>query len=222
MQKAIIRKKPKIFLNVYKYQKTKKDSIKLVKILNNIGTIYLDKNADSSLHYYQKAQLITDKLQNNTLTVYIYTNLARAYKAKKDKKNADLYFEKAFSLVESNIDNSLKSFVYESLSEYNMEENKFDDAIANAKKAFEFNKDKPFGFSNMRLNKMLYVAYLKKADYKNAVYYFQEYNKISDSINIEQKAVNLERIRLEQDYKVRSQIRTLVEEKLGLNIMLSD
>lgn len=203
----------KFFLNVYKYQKTKKDSIKLVKILNNIGTIYLDKNADSSLHYYQKAQLITDKLRNNTLTVYIYTNLARAYKAKKDKKNADLYFEKAFSLVESNIDNSLKSFVYESLSEYNMEENKFDAAIANAKKAFEFNKDKPFGFSNMRLNKMLYVAYLKKADYKNAVYYFQEYNKISDSINIEQKAVNLERIRLEQDYKVRSQIRTLVEEK---------
>lgn len=203
----------KFFSHVYKYQKAKNDSTKLVKILNNIGTIYLEKNADSSLHYYQKAHLITEKLKNNTLTVYIYTNLARTYAKKKDKKNAELYFEKAFSLVNSNIDNSLKSFVYESLSQYNLEENKYDAAIVNAKKAFEFNKDKPFGFSNMRLNKMLYEAYLNMGDYKNAVYYFQEYNKISDSINIEQKAVNLERIRLEQDYKVRSQIRTLVEEK---------
>lgn len=63
------------------------------------------------------------------------------------------------------------------------------------------------------MNKILYEVYLTKQDYKNAVYYFQQYSTISDSINIGQKAVNLERIRLEQDYKVRSKIRTLVEEK---------
>ncbi|MEL1253627.1 hypothetical protein AAEO57_07570 [Flavobacterium sp. DGU38] len=203
----------KYFLNVYRYQNSKKDSDKLVKILNNIGTIYLHKNIDSSLYYFKKADLIAKTLKDNKLKIYVYTNLARAYILKKDSKNADSYFEKAFSLIDTITDNSLKVFVYESFSEYKLEKNHLDHAITNAEKALEFNKDKLFGFSGMRLNKILYEAYLRKEDYKKAVHYFQKYNQISDSINIEQKAVNLERIRLEQDYKVRSQIRTLVEEK---------
>lgn len=201
------------FLNVYHYQKSKKESDKLVKILNNIGTIYLSKKLDSSLYYYNKADAIAKTLKDKTLKVYVYTNLARAYGLKKDNKNAGLYFEKAFSITDSSIDNSLKAFTYESFSEYNFQEKKLDDAILNAKIALELSKDNEFGFAGLRLNKTLYQAYLSKEDYKNAVHYFEKYNAISDSINIEQKAVNLERIRLEQDYKVRSQIRTLVEEK---------
>ncbi|WP_431241384.1 tetratricopeptide repeat protein [Flavobacterium sp. P21] len=201
------------FAHVYKYQKAKNDPVKLAKILNNIGTIYLDKNPDSSLYYYQKAHLLTNKLNDNKLSVYVYTNLARAYAFKKDKKNADLNFKKAFDLLNFSKDNSLKAFVHESFSEYNLQENNLENAILNAKQALELNKDKSFGFSAMRLNKMLYHAYLSKQDYKNAVYYFEQYSKISDSINIEQKAVNLERIRLEQDYKVRNKIRTLEEEQ---------
>lgn len=203
----------KYFLNVYRYQKSKNQPEKLVKILNNIGTAYLGKSLDSSLHYYHKADAIAKKLKNNTLTVYVYTNLARAYSLKRDKKNADLYFEKAFLLIDTPIDDSLKAFVFETFSEYNLQEKKLDKVILNAKKSLEYSQGNLFGFSSMRLNKMLYEAYLKMGDYKNAVYYFQQFNKISDSINIEQKAVNLERIKLEQDYKVRSQIRTLVEEK---------
>ncbi|MBZ4037556.1 tetratricopeptide repeat protein [Flavobacterium sp. 17A] len=203
----------KFFLHVYQDQKVKKDSTKLVKILNNIGTIYLDKKPDSSLYYYQKAYSITKALKDNNLTVYIYTNLARAYFLKNSKEKTRLYFEKAFELLDSVSDNSIKSFVHEAFVEYNLAENKLDSAITHAQLALELNKDKLFGFSSMRLNKMLYEAYLKKQDYKNAVYYFEQYNKISDSINIEQKAVNLERIRLEQDYKVKNKIRTLEEEK---------
>jgi len=203
----------KYFLNVYKYQKSRKDPTKLVKILNNIGTIYLDKNADSSLYYYQKAHRFSKILNDKTLTVYIFTNMARAYASKKDKQNADLYFEKAFSLFNSSIDNPLQAFVYESFSEYNLEQHKLEPAIVYAKKALELTKENAISFSGLKLNKILYEVYLTKQDYKNAVYYFQQYSTISDSINIGQKAVNLERIRLEQDYKVRSKIRTLVEEK---------
>lgn len=201
------------FLSVYKYQKAKKNEVELVKILNNIGTLYLQKNPDSSLHYYQKANLLISRLKDDKFTVYIYTNLARAYFLKKDKIKTAFYFEKALRLTDSISDNSLKSFVNESYAEYNLAENKFESTIAHAKLALELNKDKLFGFSSMRLNKMLYEAYLKKLDYKNAVHYFQQYNKISDSINVEQKAVNLERIKLEQDYKVKNKIRTLEEEK---------
>lgn len=201
------------FLNVYHYQKAKKESDKLVKILNNIGTIYLGKNADSSLYYFHKADYIAKTLKINTLTAYVYTNLARAYASKKDNKNADIYFEKAFSLLNTPIENSLKAFIHESFSLYKLENKKLEDAIANAKQALELSKENVFSFSGLRLNKILYEAYLEKQDYKNAVFYFQKYNTISDSINVEQKAVNLERIRLEQDFKVRTQIRSLEEEK---------
>lgn len=201
------------FLNVYHYQKAKKESDKLVKILNNIGTIYLGKNVDSSLYYFHKADYIARALKNNTLTAYVYTNLARAYSSKKDNKNADIYFEKAFSLLNTPIENSLKAFILESFSAYKLEEKNLDAAIANAKQALELSKDNVFGFSGLKLNKILYEAYLEKQDYKSAVFYFQKYSAISDSINIEQKAVNLERIKLEQDYKVRTQMRSLEEEK---------
>lgn len=201
------------FLNVYHYQKSKNDSVKLVKILNNIGTIYLEKNADSSLHYYHKAHLINATLKDNALKIYVCTNLARAYALKNDKKNTEYYFDQAFSLVDKPADNLVKAFVYESFSQYKLKEKNYDAVIINAKKALELSKQNVYSFSGLNLNKMLYEVYISKEDYKNAVYYFQKFNAINDSINVEEKAVNLERIKLEQDYKVRTQIKTLLEQK---------
>lgn len=201
------------FLNVYRYQKSKNDPVKLVKILNNIGTIYLDKNVDSSLYYYQKAHLINKTINDNALKIYVSTNLARAYALKKDKKNADYYYDEAFSFADKPADNLVKAFVYESFSEYKLKEKKYDEVIINAKKGLELYKDNVYRYSGLNLNKMLYQVYIDKGDYKNAVYYFQQYNAINDSMNVEEKDVNLEKIKLEQDYKVRTQIKTLIEQK---------
>jgi DNA-binding CsgD family transcriptional regulator len=201
------------FLNVYRYQQSKNDSVKLIKILNNIGTLYLKKNLDSSLYYYKKAYLINKTIKNNDLKVNVCTNLARAYALKKDNTNADFYFNEAFSLVNKGVNNIVESFVYESFSEYNLKEKKYDAVIVNAKKALELCKENEYSYSGLNLNKILYQVYVSKSDYKNAVYYFQKYNAINDSINVEEKAVNIERIKLEQDYKVRTQIKSLIEQK---------
>lgn len=203
----------KFFLNVYRYQQSKNDSVKLVKILNNIGTLYLNTKLDSSLYYYQKAYSINKTIKDNALKVNVCTNLARAYALKKDKTNADFYFDKAFSLLNNQIDNLGQAFVYESFSEYKLKEKKYDDVIVNAKKALELRKENVYTYSGLNLNKILYQVYVSKEDYKNAVYYFQKYNTINDSIHVEEKAVNIERIKLEQDYKVRTQIKTLIEQK---------
>lgn len=211
----------KSFLNVYRYQKTKNDPAGLVKILNNIGTTYLETNADSSLYYYHKADLINKKLNDNNLKLYVYVNLARAYAMKNDKKNAAYYYDQAFSTAEKPADNLVKAFVYESFSQYNLKEKKYDVVIENAKKALELNGSNLYTFSGLNLNKLLYQAYVSKEDYKNAVYYFQKYSSISDSVNLEEKAVNLERIKLEQDYKVRTQIKTLLEEKKRFKIFIA-
>ncbi|MCC9063339.1 tetratricopeptide repeat protein [Flavobacterium piscisymbiosum] len=203
----------KFFLNVYRYQQSKNDSVKLVKILNNIGTLYLNTKLDSSLYYYQKAYSINKFIKDDALKINVCTNLARAYALKKDKTNADFYFDKAFSLLNNHIDNLGQAFVYESFSEYKLKEKKYDEVIVNAKKALELRKENLYTYSGLNLNKILYQVYVSKEDYKNAVYYFQKYNAINDSIHVEEKAVNIERIKLEQDYKVRTQIKTLIEQK---------
>lgn len=203
----------KYFLNVYRYQKSKNDSVKRIKILNNIGTLYLNKNLDSSLHYYYQAYSINKLIKDNSLEVNVCTNLARAYALKKDKKKADYYFDKAFSLLNNDVDNIGQAFVYESFSEYKLKDKKYDEVIVNAKKALELRKENVYSYSGLNLNKILYQVYINKEDYKNAVYYFKRYNAINDSIHVEEKAVNIERIKLEQDYKVRTQIKTLIEQK---------
>ncbi|WP_121329454.1 hypothetical protein [Flavobacterium sp. 90] len=201
------------FLKVYRYQKSKNDPVKLVKVLNNIGTTYLSVNVDSALYYYHKAHLINKTIKDNVLKVYVSTNLARAYVLKNDKKNADFYFDQAFSLAKDPVDHLIQAFVYESYSGYKLKEKNYDAVIVNAKKALELSKGNEYSFSGLNLNKMLYEVYISKEDYKNAVYYFQNYNTINDSIHVEEKAINLEKIKLEQDYKVRAQIKTINEEK---------
>ncbi|OXG03794.1 hypothetical protein [Flavobacterium araucananum] len=204
------------FLKVYRYQQTKNDPVKLVKILNNIGTTYLNKNTDSSLYYYHKARLINNKLQDNVLKVYVCTNLARAYALKEDKKNADYYYNKAFSLVKEPLDSLVQAFVYESFSDYKLKDKEYNIVITNAKKALELSRANEYTLSVLNLNKMLYQVYVAKADYKNAVYYFQKYNAINDSIKVEEKAVNLEKIKLEQEHKVRTQLKIVIEQKKRL------
>ncbi|MDQ1166942.1 hypothetical protein [Flavobacterium sp. SORGH_AS_0622] len=201
------------FLNVYRFQKSKNDAVKLVKILNNIGTLYLSRNLDSSLHYFHKAEGLNKSLKNDDLKVYVFTNLARAYVLKKNKTQADEYFDKAFSLLSNRVDNLLQAFVYQSFSQYNLKEKNYDTVIVNAKKGLELCSENVYSSSGLDLNKMLYEVYVIKKDYKNAVYYFQKYNAIKDSINIEEKTVNIERIKLEQDYKARTQIKMLIEQK---------
>ncbi|MCV9926377.1 hypothetical protein OIU83_01840 [Flavobacterium sp. LS1R49] len=203
----------KYFLNVYRYQQSKNDPAKLVKILNNIGTAYLNKNIDSSLYYYQKAHLINKTIKDDALKVYVCTNLARVYALKKDYKNADYYYDQAFLFAKEPVNPLIQAFVYESFSDYELKQKNYDAVITNAKKALELSKENQYSLSVLNLNKILYQVYISKEDYKNAVYYFQKYNTINDSIHVEEKAVNLEKIKLEQDYKVRSQIKTLTEQK---------
>lgn len=203
----------KYFLNVYHYQQSKHDPVKLVKILNNIGTTYLSKNLDSSLYYYHKAHLINKTLKNDVLKIYVCTNLARVYGLKNDHTNAEYYFKQAFSLTKEPVDNLVQAFVYQLFSDYKLNKKEYDAVIVNAKKALELSKENEYSFSGLNLNKMLYEVYVSKKDYKNAVYYFQKYNTINDSIHVEEKAINLEKIKLEQDYKVRTQIKTLTEQK---------
>ncbi|MCX7551658.1 tetratricopeptide repeat protein [Xanthomarina sp. F2636L] len=217
----------KHFHEVYLFQSKKNDSLRIAQILNNIGTIYLEENLDSSLHYYNKSLKISKKLNNTPLNAYLFTNLGRIYDLKKDSVKAKSYFEKALSTIKNSNKNNVKSFVYQSISEHYLNINENDSAINYANKTLIIHEDNAYNFANLDAFKTLFTAYSNKEDFKNAVVYYKKFNTLRDSLNIEDKAVNIERLKLQQEYKTRLQIRELQEEKqqfkyflIGLSLVI--
>lgn len=51
----------------------------------------------------------------------------------------------------------------------------------------------------------LYKAYLLKKDYKEAAHYFTQYDKTRENLNIESKAVNVEKVKIDFNNKIKAQ-----------------
>lgn len=208
------------FKNVYKYQLKQSDTLRLAQILNNMGTIYLDKHVDSSRYYFKKAFSIAKLLDNNTLYAYVYTNLGRVYEINNDSIQAKTYFNKAVSYTRLNISQLTKAFVFETTSQYFLRQEQHDSAIYYAKKTLSLFEDSTINFTKLDAMKTLYKANIKNGDYKNAASYFDSYTTIRDSLNVEEKAVNVERLKLQQEYRTRAKIQELEAEKRQFKYVL--
>lgn len=215
------------FKKVYHYQVEQNDSIYLAQILNNIGTLYIEKDVDSSEVYYLKSLKIANELNNIDLFAYLYTNLGRVYFFKNDQQKAQVYFNKALTIIHSDLGDEIKSMIFQMASEFYLESNQNDSAIHYAKKAIDLLKEDTYSFKNQDAIRTLYKAYIVDGDYKNASTYFELYDDIRDSINVEEKAVNVERLKLELEYKTKDQIRSLEEKErkfgyiiIGLSLVL--
>lgn len=203
----------KYFKNVYNHQLKKNDSLRLAQILNNIGMLYLEKDVDSSLNYFEKSLNISNKLDNMELSAYVITNLGRVFTLKNDQQNASVYFNKAAAIANTSNNKNIKAFIFQSIAKFYSQYKENDSSIVYAKKAMKLNESNYYSFSNQDAANVLYEGYKNKNDFKNAVYYFEKYNTIRDSLNVEEKALNVERLKLQQEYKTREQIRQLVDEK---------
>ena len=201
------------FKRVYEFHKQTNDSVYLAQILNNIGNLYLRENRDSSETYFLKSLQIATKLNDDKLYAYLYTNLVHLYTYYKEDRKVRLYLRKAIAHINTDVDLSTKSLVFQTVSDYFFNIGQNDSAILYAKKTTDLLDEDIYNFSNEKTFSTLYKAYLANKDYKNAAKYFELYDKIRDSINVEEKAVNIERLKLEAEYDKRDQIRTLKENK---------
>lgn len=208
------------FTRVYRYHAQKKDSFHLAKILNNIGTLFLEEDVDSSEVYYLKSLKIAEGLDDIELNAYLYTNLGRVYSSKQELQTAQSYFEKSIALTETNLEEDTKQWIFKLTSEYFLKGEQIDSAIYYANKAVDFQRDNNYSFTYLDAIRTLYKAYLVKEDYKNASVYFELYDSIRDSINVEETAVNVERLKLEQEYKTKEQIKTLEENQKELRYLI--
>ena len=208
------------FNKVYNYQLEKNDSLRIAQILNNMGTICLKNSPDSALYYYRSGLKFANTINNSILNTYLTTNIARAWNDIPNSDSATFYFYRAIDLASELSNNSVKSFVYDAYSNFCLENKNYSNAIEYALKTRKLNESNKYSFAQKSAVETLYKAYINEGNYKSATEYFEEYNEIRDSLNVEEKAVNVERLRLQQEFKSQAKIQELEADKKQIKNVL--
>lgn len=193
------------------------DSLAMAKALNNLGTSFLETKTDSSLYFYRMGLKISKQLNSAKLEAYLYSNLGRNYAIQKKTDSANYYFKAALDIVKNrNLPTRTKSWVYKATANYYFDQKEVDSTITYAKKVVSTLNER-FSFDNQDAVQILYKSYLLKNDYQMAAHYFEIYDEVRDSLKIEEKLANVERLTLEQDYKTRKKTRQLKESRRRFN-----
>ncbi len=209
----------KLFRKIYKKsQKSKNNELAAIS-LNNIGNTYYHwGKIDSALYFYQESIRHLGKIDNLQLAIVTNTNIAKIYSKKNQQHLALEYFTKAEKFLIKTQDPSIRSNFYQTLTEYYLEQKNAEKAIINAEKANEFTKVK-YSFQNLANLKNLYQSYLLSGNYKKSAEYFSQYDLVRDSLNIEEKAVNVEKVKIEADYKTKEQTLLLENKEKRLRLL---
>lgn len=206
------------FKKVYQYQNTKNDTLNLASILNNVGRVWLGKNVDSSMAYFNKSLQLTKDFQNPNLKVFLYTNLGKCYVIKEETALAKEYFNRAVSEVKPETSRKNVAWIYNEFSEFYLKNKNPDSAIYYSGKAVKMlDSIAPFGFDQYRAVGLLYKSYLETNQFEKASNYFEKYLAISDTLNLEDKRVNVEKLLIEEAYRSKEKIRELEESKRRSN-----
>lgn len=208
----------KYFKKVYGYEQTKSDTLVRATILNNMGRVWLGKDLDSSMFYFKKSLQLTKHIQNSDLKVFLYTNLGKCYILKNEIDSARNYFNLAVNEIGPKTSAQNVAWVYNEISEFHLRSEKLDSSVYYSEKAVKIlDSVAPFGFEQYKAVGLLYKSYITNNDYKKASDYFEKYLAISDSLNLEDKRVNVERLLIQEEYRNKEKIRELEESKRRSN-----
>lgn len=206
------------FKKIYHYQLTRNDTVNLATILNNMGRVWLGKDLDSSLFYFNKSLQLTKNIQRPDLRVFLYTNLGKCYILKDEVQTARKYFNLAVNEITSETSGQNVAWIYNEFAEFYLKSEKLDSVVYYSEKAVKIlDSLAPFGFEQYKAVGLLYKAYITNNDYKKASNYFEKYLTISDSLNLEDKRVNVERLLIQEEYRNKEKIRKLEESKRRSN-----
>ena len=90
-----------------------------------------------------------------------------------------------------------------------------------ASKAFRISDSLfPFSLQNLKSVELLYNSYRLNKEFEKATNFFEIYNEISDSLNIEEKKLNVEKIIIQEAYKTKEKIQVLKEDETLLTNLI--
>lgn len=201
------------------FYKTKNDKTGIIKSLNNLGNAYFVLSRyDSSQYYFQKSQMVLQEYNDPVLKAFVLSNLGKLFFSKKEYTQAENYLLEAKNILQQNKIND-KEANYNAnynLATFYIKQNKPLEALDYAIKTGDFVQKNIVDFNNIKYLSNLYNAYLLNKDYKNATITFQKYDSIREILNIEEKAVNVERIKAQHEYELKHKLNTLKQDKRNL------
>lgn len=198
------------FNTIYRYEHTQRNPMASASLSNNIGLVWMHKNLDSSLVYFNKSLQLIEGLENPDLRVSLFTNLGKISILKNNDQVAKQYFKLALNeIARSDADDNL-AWVYAEFSELYLRSRNLDSAIYYSGSAVEIlDRLAPFGLEQLQATKVLYRSYVENKQFEKAAGYFEKFLAITDSLNLEDKRVNVQRLLIEEEYRNQDKIRNL-------------
>lgn len=199
-----------------KFYKKKKDNESVLKALNNLGNAYrfLGK-LDSSQYYFEQSLPILDQYNNPVLEATVLSNIGKLSFFKGKVSVAEKYFLDAINILDKdNIqDKESRYLVNYNLGNFYAAKNDPQKALTYIENTQKYVDTKTPNFQNVVSLKSLYEVYLLNNDYKNSAKVFKRYDSIRELLNIEQKAVNIEKMKVQYEYELQKKVKDLEESK---------
>lgn len=209
------------FNGLLKHYKATKQPLFVAKALNNIGKLYSSNNQqDSAMVYFNKSLALSKQVKDTELEIILYNNLGMCYASLNNFDAATAYFYKSKKLAEKKGDKRMKAWIYNSLSHLYLTKKEPDSSLFYSQKAETLLAARKFTFENLSALENLYKSYVLKEDYKNATHYFEAFNTLRDSLGIEMKAMTVEKLKLEQQYKENEELRDLRESRAQFKYLI--
>lgn len=206
------------FQRLSNYEHTKENPLKLASIINSIALVWMRKDLDSAMVYFDKSLHLAEGQDAPGLKVFLYTNLGRCAALKKDDPQAKTFFNLALDESDRSRNGQL-AWIYSEFSELYLRNNQLDSAIYYSKNAVEIlDSVAPFTVKQLKASGVLYKAYKAKGDFEKASNYFEIFSAITDSLSIEDRRINVQKIVLAEEYQTKDKIRELEQSKSRSNM----
>lgn len=206
----------KKLLNFYQKQKRK---VETIKALNNLGNAYLVlSKLDSSRYYFEEGLKTFETYDNPVLKAFVFSNFGKLNFLEGNNIKAEDYLLEAANILKKNSIEDHKSNyqVNYNLANFYIETQNPVKALHYAQDVRNYITTDGVNFDNTNYLRTLYKAYELNKDYKHSSETFRKYDSIRDLLNIEEKAVNVERLKIQHDYELQKRLDTIEQDRKNM------
>ncbi|MCE3074508.1 tetratricopeptide repeat protein [Chryseobacterium gwangjuense] len=203
----------KKLLNFYQGQKKEAET---VKSLNNLGNAYLVlSKMDSSKYYFEKGLKAFDNYDNPVLKAFVFSNFGKFNFIDGNAPKAETYLLEAKEILEkNNIEDKKSNYqVNYNLANFYIETKDPVKALLYAKNVGNYLASNSINFDNTNYLRTLYKAYQLNKDYKLSSETFKKYDSIRELLNVEEKAVNVERLKVKHEYELQQRLNKIEQDR---------
>jgi len=194
-----------------------KERSRLCSYYNNIGSIYLTREDYATAEtYFLKALDIASVDNDLRQQGIIYNNFGKIYRFRKDYSKSYEYLNKSLEVRLALKEKSeiTKSYVF--LMELLMEEKKYDEALEIAQKAYKLSTEVGSVEWTKWITKLMFTIYGEMGRCEDALWAFQQYKIMSDSLMNEETITRMTQIQMQYEYEKKEEARLARQKSIRL------